>query len=52
LNERPDWEGGLGEKACARLCKIKRLGTILLGAMEKYGFAPAMPVIVDALLDE
>ena len=52
LNERPDWDGGLGEKACARLCKIKRLGTIMLGAMEKYGFAPAMPVIVDALLDE
>ena len=52
LNERPDWEGGLGEKGCARLCKIKRLGTILIGAMEKYGFANAFPVIVNALLDE
>lgn len=52
LNERPDWAGGLGENANARLCKIKRLDTILLGAMGKYGFAPAMPVIVDALMDE
>jgi U3 small nucleolar RNA-associated protein 10 len=52
LNERPDWEGGLGEKACARLCKIKGLSNILIGAMEKYGFSQAMPIVVKALLEE
>jgi U3 small nucleolar RNA-associated protein 10 len=52
LNDRQDWEGGLGQRACARLCKIKSLGNILISAIERFGFEDSVRVVVDALLDE
>jgi U3 small nucleolar RNA-associated protein 10 len=52
LNERQDWEGGLGDRACAKLCKIKGLANILIGSIEKYGFEEAVQVVVDSLLNE
>lgn len=52
LNERKDWQGGMGENACARLCKIKGLSNLLIGSIEKYHFDDAVRIIVLELLHE
>lgn len=52
LNERKDWDQGLGEGGCARLCKIKGLGKLLIGALDQYNFTDAVRIVTRTLLDE
>lgn len=49
LNERPGWQGGLGQAAGRKLSKIERLGEILVAALTKYGFEQAILVVVEAM---
>jgi U3 small nucleolar RNA-associated protein 10 len=45
LNDRKDWQGGLGEDGADRLSQYKELPGLLTASMEKYDFNHALSVV-------
>ncbi|WRT69783.1 uncharacterized protein IL334_006774 [Kwoniella shivajii] len=52
LNDRPGYNGGLGENAAEHLSKVKQLDHILIAAMEKYGFEASLKVVFGTMLED
>lgn len=51
LNDRKDWQGGLGEDAAARLAQYKEIAGLLTAAMEKYDFTNALSVLFSVMAE-
>ena len=49
LNDRKDWQGGLGEDGAARLVQHQELAGLLTASMEKYDFTYALSVIFSVM---
>jgi len=51
LNDRKDWQGGLGDDGAVRLSQYKELSGLLTASMEKYDFTQALSVVFNVMAE-